>query len=139
MRTVLTDAVKRAGYPSDGRCVVLLRFEVDLLRLRTREGMAIARANGKLKGKQPKLSARQRVHVLGLARAGDHTIAELTELGVGRSRLTNRPASDRHPGARFKPAVEHLGIEVDVTGPLDRAGLWVDHDLLEDRAVLADR
>jgi DNA invertase Pin-like site-specific DNA recombinase len=28
-------------------------FEVDLLRLRTREGMAIARANGKLKGKQP--------------------------------------------------------------------------------------
>jgi DNA invertase Pin-like site-specific DNA recombinase len=27
-------------------------FEVDLLRLRTREGMAIARANGKLKGKQ---------------------------------------------------------------------------------------
>jgi DNA invertase Pin-like site-specific DNA recombinase len=31
-------------------------FEVDLLRLRTREGMAIARAKGKLRGKQPKLS-----------------------------------------------------------------------------------
>ena len=50
-------------------------FEVDLLRMRTREGMAIARANGRLKGKAPKLSARQRVHVLGLARRGDHTIA----------------------------------------------------------------
>jgi DNA invertase Pin-like site-specific DNA recombinase len=41
-------------------------FEVDLLRIRTREGMAIARANGRLKGKTPKLSARQRVHVLRL-------------------------------------------------------------------------
>ena len=29
-------------------------FEVDLLRMRTREGMAIARAKGKLRGKQPK-------------------------------------------------------------------------------------
>jgi DNA invertase Pin-like site-specific DNA recombinase len=35
-------------------------FQVDLIRLRTREGMAIARANGKLRGKQPKLSAKQR-------------------------------------------------------------------------------
>ena len=33
-------------------------FEVDLFRLRTREGMAIARANGKLKGRQPQLSAK---------------------------------------------------------------------------------
>jgi DNA invertase Pin-like site-specific DNA recombinase len=29
-------------------------FEVDLLRLRTREGMAVARSRGRLKGKQPK-------------------------------------------------------------------------------------
>jgi DNA invertase Pin-like site-specific DNA recombinase len=55
-------------------------FEVDLLRMRTREGMAIARANGRLKGKTPKLTARQRVHVLSLVAAGDHTIAELAEL-----------------------------------------------------------
>ena len=34
-------------------------FEADLIRLRTREGMAIARARGKLRGKQPKLSERQ--------------------------------------------------------------------------------
>ena len=32
-------------------------FEVDLLRMRTREGMAAARAKGKLRGQQPKLSA----------------------------------------------------------------------------------
>src|SRR4051794_18468430 len=36
-------------------------FEADLIRLRTREGegMVVARARGKLKGKQPKLSDRQ--------------------------------------------------------------------------------
>ncbi|HRP46441.1 MAG TPA: recombinase family protein, partial [Trueperaceae bacterium] len=34
-------------------------FEADLIRLRTREGMAVARAKGKLKGRKPKLSARQ--------------------------------------------------------------------------------
>ena len=31
-------------------------FEADLIRMRTREGKAIARAKGKLRGKQPKLS-----------------------------------------------------------------------------------
>lgn len=34
-------------------------FEADLIRMRTREGMAIARAKGKLRGRQPKLSTRQ--------------------------------------------------------------------------------
>ena len=71
-------------------------FEVDLLRLRTREGMAIARANGKLKGKQPKLSARQRLHVLGLVRSGDHTIAELAELfSVSRATIYREIARAR--------------------------------------------
>ena len=37
--------------------VTFAEFEVGLLRMRTGEGMAIARANGKLKGEQPKLSA----------------------------------------------------------------------------------
>ena len=34
-------------------------FEVDLLRMRTRKGMAIAKGRGRLKGKQPELSPRQ--------------------------------------------------------------------------------
>ena len=37
-------------------------FEVDLLRLRTREGMAVARAKGRLKGRQPKLSGKQQTN-----------------------------------------------------------------------------
>src|SRR5215216_6668831 len=55
-------------------------FEVDLLRLRTREGMAIARAKGRLRGKQSKLSIRQQAHLVQLNQSGQHTIAELAEL-----------------------------------------------------------
>jgi DNA invertase Pin-like site-specific DNA recombinase len=55
-------------------------FEVDLLRMRTREGMAIARAKGKLKGRAPKLSSTRQAHLLKLHAAKEHTIAELAEL-----------------------------------------------------------
>ena len=66
--------------------------------MRTRERMAIARANGKLKGKQPKLSARQRIHVLKLVHAGDHTIAELAELfAVSRATIYREIARARLP------------------------------------------
>ena len=45
-------------------------FEVDLIRMRTREGMAVARAEGKLNGGQPKLSPNKqselkRMHATG--------------------------------------------------------------------------
>ena len=61
-------------------------FEVDLLRMRTREGMAIARAKGRLRGKQPKLTPRQETHLVELHDGGGHTVAELGELfGVARS------------------------------------------------------
>ena len=73
-------------------------FELDLLRMRTREGMAIARANGKLKGKQPKLSPHQRAHVLKLVSTGEHTIAELAELfTVSRATIYREIARSRLP------------------------------------------
>ena len=43
-------------------------FEADLIRLRTREGMAIARAKGKLRGKSPKLSDKQQKELCRTAR-----------------------------------------------------------------------
>ena len=49
---------------------MVAEFEADLIRLRTREGMAIARSKGKLKGKKPKLSPSQRKHLLTLHAAG---------------------------------------------------------------------
>ena len=55
-------------------------FEVDLLRMRTREGMAIARAKGKLKAGRPSCHRRQQAHLVKLHAAGEHTIAELAEL-----------------------------------------------------------
>ena len=55
-------------------------FEVDLLRMRTREGMAIAKAKGRLKGRAPKLSPARQAHLLKLHAAGEHTIVELAEL-----------------------------------------------------------
>jgi hypothetical protein len=39
--------------------------------------MAIAKAKGRLRGKPPKLTVRQRTHLLGQHQAGQHTIAEL--------------------------------------------------------------
>ncbi|MGH3634453.1 MAG: recombinase family protein [Mycobacterium sp.] len=55
-------------------------FEVDLLRMRTREGMAVARAKGRLKGRQPKLTVRQRKELRRMHATGEYTIADLAEL-----------------------------------------------------------
>lgn len=65
---------------------MVAEFESDLIRQRTREGMAVAKAKGRLKGKQPKLSATQEAHLVSVHQAGQHTSAELAELfGVARS------------------------------------------------------
>jgi len=59
---------------------MVAEFEADLIRMRTREGMAVAKAKGRLKGKPPKLSKTQRKYLLTLHDAGEHTQAELAEL-----------------------------------------------------------
>src|SRR6185437_16212274 len=55
-------------------------FEADLIRLRTREGMAIARARGRLRGKKPKLSDRQQKEVRRMHDTGEYAISALAEL-----------------------------------------------------------
>lgn len=65
---------------------MVAEFEADLARMRTREGMKVARAKGRLRGKQPKLSPAQEKHLVSLYRGGDHTVGELEELfGITRS------------------------------------------------------
>jgi hypothetical protein len=65
---------------------VFAEFEADLLRMRTREGIAIARSRGKLKGRQPELTARQQAELVRMHATGGYTIAELMEVfSVGRA------------------------------------------------------
>ena len=65
---------------------MVAEFECDLIRLRTQEGMRIAKAKGRLRGRKPKLHPRQEARLVALHHAGDHSVAELGELfGVGRS------------------------------------------------------
>ena len=67
---------------------MIAEFEADLARTRTREGMAVARSKGRLRGKQPKLSPSQEAHLVELYRAGGRTISELEELfSVTRSTI----------------------------------------------------
>ena len=56
------------------------QFEADLIRMRTREGMAIARARGKLRSKQPKLSDRQQRKLCRMHATGEYSISDLAEL-----------------------------------------------------------
>lgn len=55
-------------------------FEADLIRMRTREGMAIARAKGKLRGKMPKLSEKQQRELRRMHDSGNYSISDLSEL-----------------------------------------------------------
>ena len=77
---------------------MVAEFETDLIRARTREGMQVAKAKGRLRGKQPKLSKSQEAHLVSLYKGGNHTTAEIAELfKVARStvyRIVQRTPSD---------------------------------------------
>ncbi|HEY8654710.1 MAG TPA: recombinase family protein [Dermatophilaceae bacterium] len=65
---------------------MVAEFESDLIRLRTKEGMKVAKAKGRLRGKQPKLNRRQEAHLVALLKGGEYSTAELADLfGVARS------------------------------------------------------
>jgi excisionase family DNA binding protein len=78
-----TDAVGRLLF---NVLTMVAEFESDLIRLRTREGMRVAKAKGHLRGNQPKLNRRQEAHLVSLVHSGEYSTAEVAELfGVGRS------------------------------------------------------
>lgn len=52
-------------------------FESDLIPMRTREGMAIARAKGKLRGRRPTLTDRQTGELRRLHDSGDYSVSDL--------------------------------------------------------------
>ena len=73
-------------------------FEADLIRMRTREGMALARTKGRLRGKQPKLSERQQKELARMHATGDYSISDLAEL-FSVSRPTVYRTLKRQPAA----------------------------------------
>ena len=73
-------------------------FEADLIRMRTREGMAVARAKGKLRGKQPKLSDKQQKELRRMYDTGDYSISDLAEV-FSVSRPTVYRTLNRQKGA----------------------------------------
>jgi DNA invertase Pin-like site-specific DNA recombinase len=73
---------------------MMAEFESDLIRARTREGMAVAKAKGRLRGRAPKLTARQEAHALALLDGGEHTMSEVADI-FGVSRGTLYRARDR--------------------------------------------
>jgi DNA invertase Pin-like site-specific DNA recombinase len=78
---------------------VFAEFEVDLLRMRTREGMAVAKAKGRLRGRQPKLSTKQQAELRRMHKSGDYSITDLAEVfSISRPtvyRTLRRPTPDR--------------------------------------------
>ena len=83
-------------------------FEAHLIRMRTKEGMAVARAKGKLKGKKPKLSVRRQAELRRMYDTGDYSISDLAELfDVSRPtvyRVLQRRPSEEIATAKKEPA-----------------------------------
>ena len=78
-----TDAVGRLLF---NVLAMVAEFESDLIRLRTVEGMKVAKTKGRLRGKQPKLNRKQEAHLVSLVHSGEYSTLEVAELfGVGRS------------------------------------------------------
>ncbi len=92
---------------------MVAEFEGDLIRMRTREGMKVARAKGRLRGKQPKLNVRQEAHLVALHRAGEHSVAELGDLfGVTRSTVYRAIQRDAVRRRAALPGRDPLGGDV---------------------------
>jgi DNA invertase Pin-like site-specific DNA recombinase len=68
-------------------------FEADLIRLRTKEGMRVAKAKGRLRGRRPKLNARQEAHLDSLIAAGEHSTAEVADLFGSAARRSTAPSN----------------------------------------------
>ncbi len=80
-------------------------FEADLIRMRTREGMAIARAKGKLKGRRPKLSTRQQQELRRMYDTGYYSVSDLAEL-FSISRPTVYRTLDRQTSTGRSPIAD---------------------------------
>lgn len=87
--------------------VLALVAESDLIRMRTREGMKVAKAKGRLRGKQPKLKPNRQALLVEMYEAGEHTTSKLADLfevarstvyrTIQRARVTPAPPTKKTP------------------------------------------
>ena len=106
--TAVYDPTDPVGKLIFNMLAMIAEFESDLISARTRDGLAIARTKGRLKGKPPKLSPLQQAELFRHVDNGTMTQTELAELfGVSRTtihrtlkrRLTaKQPVVDPHEG-----------------------------------------
>jgi hypothetical protein len=123
LRGLIDDPADPAGRLLFNLLAVVAEFESDLIRLRTREGMKVAKARGRLRGKQPKLNPGQDAHPIALYEAGEHSTGELS--GLRRGPLDRLPRHERnrhrHAPASVRPSAPHRW-------PMPGYGASRDHD-----------
>jgi hypothetical protein len=80
---------------------IIAKFEARPGPVEIREGMAIAKAQDRLPGRQPKLSHSQEAHLVELRRAGQHTteLAELFNIAHSTAYRAIQRASSTPPNA----------------------------------------
>ena len=81
---------------------MVAEFERDLISLRTKEGLAIAKRKGRLKGKQPKLNEAQQQQVMRWIQEGELTQAEMAKI------LNVSPATITRTRQRLADTYQHL-------------------------------
>lgn len=117
LRGSVYDPVDALGKQFLHHLFVLAEFEFDVLRLRTKEGMADARAQGRLRGggRRPKLSVEQQLELLRLHGAGDRTITDLAEMfSVSRATVYRILKNEPDDAAQ---AVEEPPVAQDAAPP----------------------
>ena|SRR5215472_15619254 len=93
-----------------------------LLRQRTREGMAIARQNGKLKGRKPKLTGYQQRQLGKLHAEGEHTISDLAGMfGVSRPAVYRALDRENAKQARLTNAGDRTAVRNASSHAVDKA------------------
>jgi hypothetical protein len=105
---------------------MVAEFEADLIRLRTREGMRVAKAKGRLRGKQTKLNPRQEAHLVAPAprRRAQHRRAGRPVRPRTLDRLPRHPAtngvtpSTRAASAELTPRLDNGWRSELASGPL---------------------
>lgn len=117
-----TDAVGRLLFKV---LAMVAEFEADLIRLRTREGMKVAKAKGHLRGKQPKLSRHQEAHLVSLVRSGEYSTARLPSCSASPVPRSTGPSSASRTGHAPKPGCSSGWAEAATDQALPAEGLSV--------------